>query len=118
MIFRVQKIDYQVSEAKSVRASANAPQWIIPTVRGAIVVADCLLAVAAFAVAFLVRQGGWIFDGPIGNWIWNPEFAPYGALLFFVVPVRVLVIGYYDLYRLRGEFSFVNDGLRIFKSAA
>jgi len=114
----VQKIDYQVSEAKSVRASAHAPQWVIPTVRSTIVLADCLLAAAAFAVAFMVRQGGNIFDGPISNWVWSPDFAPYGALLFFIVPVRVLVIGYYDLYRLRGEFSFVNDGLRIFKSAA
>jgi exopolysaccharide biosynthesis polyprenyl glycosylphosphotransferase len=30
----------------------------------------------------------------------------------------VLALRYYDLYRLRGEFSFFDDGLRVFKSTA
>ena len=46
------------------------------------------------------------------------EFAPYGALLLFVVLIRLLALRYYDLYRLRGEFSFFEDSIRIFKSTA
>ena len=36
----------------------------------------------------------------------------------FVVPVRVLANAYYDLYRLRGEFSYVDEGARVFKATA
>ena len=49
---------------------------------------------------------------------WSARFAPYGALLVFVVAIRLLSFRYYDLYRVRGEFSFVDDGIRIFKAAA
>ena len=49
---------------------------------------------------------------------WSARFAPYGALLLFVILIRVLALRYYDLYRLRGEFSFFDDGIRVFKSTA
>ncbi|MEJ7711018.1 MAG: sugar transferase [Pyrinomonadaceae bacterium] len=39
-------------------------------------------------------------------------------LLIFVVPLRLLVYAYYNLYRLRGEFSYVEDGVKIFKATA
>ena len=35
-----------------------------------------------------------------------------------MVLIRLLVLRYYDLYRLRGEFSFVDDGIRVFKATA
>ncbi len=44
-------------------------------------------------------------------------FAHYFELLFLVVPIRVLALFYFDLYRLRGEFSLVEDGVRVFKAA-
>ena len=53
-----------------------------------------------------------------GSFSWSSRFAPYAALLPFVVITRLLLIRYYDLYRLRGEFSFFEDGLRVFKSTA
>jgi len=53
-----------------------------------------------------------------GRLAWSEEFAPYGALLAFVVGIRLLSFRYCDLYRLRGEFSFVDDGIRIFKATA
>jgi exopolysaccharide biosynthesis polyprenyl glycosylphosphotransferase len=50
--------------------------------------------------------------------VWSARFAPYAALLMFVVAIRLLSFRYCDLYRVRGEFSFVDDGIRIFKAAA
>jgi hypothetical protein len=38
--------------------------------------------------------------------------------MLFVVVIRVLALRYHDLYRLRGEFSFVDDGFGLFKSTA
>jgi len=39
-------------------------------------------------------------------------------LLLFVVAIRLLSFRYCDLYRVRGEFSFVDDAIRIFKATA
>lgn len=69
--------------------------------------------------AYYFREGSAIFgQAGAGNFTWSTRFAPYGALLLFVVLIRVLALRYYDLYRLRGEFSFFDDGIRVFKSTA
>lgn len=105
--------------ASVVRASARAPQWVVPLIKAALVVADSALATAAFALAFYWREGGPLVVAPSSGAIsWSERFAPYGALLLFVVLIRLLVLKYYDLYRLRGEFSFIDDGLRVFKATA
>ena len=73
----------------------------------------------SFATAFYLREGGSLFQQASGGtFAWSSRFAPYGALLLFVILIRVLALRYYDLYRLRGEFSFFEDGLRVFKSTA
>jgi exopolysaccharide biosynthesis polyprenyl glycosylphosphotransferase len=116
---RAEQIKKQVGEARAVRVPARAPQWIIPTVKAMLVVADSLLAVLAFLAAFYLREGDPILHGDAGPlFAWSDAFAPYGALLLFVLPIRLLALRYYDLYRLRGEFSFVDDAARIFKATA
>lgn len=65
-------------------------------------------------LAFYVREGVPVFAGRT----WSNRFAPYAALLVFVVAIRLLSFRYCNLYRVRGEFSFVDDGLRIFKATA
>jgi FlaA1/EpsC-like NDP-sugar epimerase len=35
-----------------------------------------------------------------------------------IIPIRLLLLRYYDLYRVRGEFSFVDDAARVFKAIA
>jgi exopolysaccharide biosynthesis polyprenyl glycosylphosphotransferase len=40
------------------------------------------------------------------------------VLLPLVIPIRLLLLRYYDLYRVRGEFSFVEDVARVFKATA
>ncbi len=88
----------------------------MPLVKLALVLADALIAGVSFATAFYLREGGPIFQQ--GSFAWSRHFAPYGALMLFVILIRLLALRYYDLYRLRGEFSFVEDGIRVFKAAA
>ncbi|MDQ1707268.1 MAG: hypothetical protein QOJ88_479 [Pyrinomonadaceae bacterium] len=116
---RLEKIKSPAVEARVVRAPSRAPQWLIPAIKTALVVADIAIAGLSFAVAFLLRQSGPIF-GPAGAELygWSQSFAPYGALVLFVVLIRILSLRYHDLYRLRGEFSFFDDGLRVFQATA
>ncbi|HEX9425250.1 MAG TPA: sugar transferase [Pyrinomonadaceae bacterium] len=116
---RVDQITNLSVDASIVRAPSRAPHWVIPTIKMALVMIDALIAALSFAAAFYLREGGGIFretgEDTIG---WSARFAPYGALVLFVVLIRVLSLRYYDLYRLRGEFSFFEDGIRVFKSTA
>lgn len=116
---RVERIDRLRVEAGAVRAEGRAPVWAVPAARGALVAADALVACASFVAAFVLREGVRIVDHmPSGGWDWSLRFAPYAAVLLFVVPVRVLANAYYDLYRLRGEFSYVDDGAHVFRATA
>ncbi len=116
---RVEQIKNPLVEASIVRAPSRAPHWVIPTIKTALVVTDSLIAAFSFAAAFYLREGGVIFrQTGADNFGWSARFAPYGALVLFVILIRVLSLRYYDLYRLRGEFSFFDDGIRVFKSTA
>ena len=106
--------------AKEVRASARAPRWVVPAVKSALVAADTCVAVASFVAAYAVREGGGVLErfGPGVGFVWQPRFGPYAALLWFVVAVRLLSSAYYDLYRLRGEFSYLDECVRVFRATA
>lgn len=95
----------------------RAPRWIVPAVKVLLVIADAFAAAFSFIFAFTLREGVSAF-APEGGLAWSEAFTPYAALLFFVVGFRLLSFRYCDLYRLRGEFSFVDDGIRIFKATA
>ena len=116
---RAERIKNPRIAASTVRVPGRAPQWVIPTVKLALVVGDALIAAFSFVGAFYFREGASVFERTAnGGLMWNQEFAPYGTLLLFVVLIRLLVLQYYDLYRLRGEFSFFDDAIRLFKSTA
>ena len=101
------------------RASARAPRWVVPTVKFGLAISDVILAIAAFVLAFKLRQGqATFYRDAQGTFTWSAAFAPYGALLPLVIPIRLLLLRYYDLYRVRGEFSFVEDIARVFKATA
>lgn len=104
------------TNAAAVRASARAPHWVMPLVKGALLFADLLIATASFMVAYYLREGQPVWVS--GHIAWNRSFAPYAALLPFVLIIRVITLKYYGLYRLRGEFSFMDEGVRIFKAVA
>jgi len=104
-------------DASVVRVPGRAPRWIVPSVKVALVIADALVAAISFMLAFFVRERVSVFAAD-GGLAWGDRFAPYGALLLFVVGIRLLSLRYCDLYRVRGEFSLVDDGIRIFKATA
>ncbi|MGB9178175.1 MAG: sugar transferase [Pyrinomonadaceae bacterium] len=116
---RAERIVERESEARDVRVPGRAPAWMIPTVKTALVLADVLLAAFAFVGAFYFREHQPIVQqNSVGQYVWSARFAPYGALLVFVLLIRLLTLAYQDLYRLRGEFSFVDDAVRVFKAVA
>ena len=104
-------------DASVVRVPARAPRWIVPTVKVLLVIADAFAAALSFMLAFYTREGVSVFTSG-DAFAWSDRFAPYGALLVFVVAIRLLSFRYCNLYRVRGEFSFVDDSIRIFKAAA
>ena len=105
--------------SSSVRARARAPRWAMPLVKALLVAADAGLAAACFVAAFVLREGEPVLLGfGAGGFRWGAAFEPYGALLVLVVPIRLAAHAYHDLYRLRGEFSYVDDLARVFKATA
>jgi exopolysaccharide biosynthesis polyprenyl glycosylphosphotransferase len=114
---RAERSKRSAIDASVVRVPARAPRWIVPTVKVALIIADALVAALSFMLAFYTREGISVFATGNG-YAWSDRFAPYGALLVFVVAIRLLSFRYCDLYRVRGEFSFVDDSIRIFKATA
>lgn len=112
-----QRIRKPLTEPRTVRVPGRVPIWIMPAIKLTLVLVDILMAGSSFVIAFYLRHGSSILEQAGGS-IWNPRFSPYGALLVFIVPIRLLTFRYYDLYRLRGEFSFVDDAIRIFKATS
>src|SRR6267154_3884336 len=106
-------------EPRAVRVPARAPRWVVPMVKTLLAATDIVLATTSFTLAFYLRHHDAIFQQtPRGVLIWSREFAPYALLLPLVIPIRLLLLRYYDLYRLRGEFSFVEDMARVFRATA
>src|SRR5260370_28795716 len=107
------------TDARAVRVPARAPRWVVPLVKTFLAFTDIVLATLSFTAAFYLRHHEAIFyRTPRGALIWSREFAPYALLLPLVISIRLLLLRYYDLYRLRGEFSFVEDMARVFGATA
>jgi exopolysaccharide biosynthesis polyprenyl glycosylphosphotransferase len=100
-----------------VRVPGRAPRWIVPTVKVSLIIADAIAAAASFMLAFYARERTSVLAAD-GSLAWSNRFAPYAALLVFIVCIRLLSFRYCDLYRVRGEFSFFDDSMRIFKATA
>jgi exopolysaccharide biosynthesis polyprenyl glycosylphosphotransferase len=116
---QAERIRNRITDASAVRLPARAPSWVIPAVRVALIVTDALIAAFSFCLAFYIREGGPLIQShAAGGLSWSARFGPYGTLMIFVVLIRLLTYQYYDLYRLRGEFSLVDDGIRVFKATA
>jgi exopolysaccharide biosynthesis polyprenyl glycosylphosphotransferase len=117
---RAERTEKVKALAKVPRAAARAPGWVVPLVKTALVCADAFVAVACFCAAYAVREGGGLLAGFsfARGFAWTPYFEPYAALLWFVVLVRLVSNAYYDLYRLRGEFSYLDECVRVFRATA
>jgi exopolysaccharide biosynthesis polyprenyl glycosylphosphotransferase len=107
------------TQPTTVGAHARAPRWVMPALKVSLVLTDAAVTTLSFVLAFVLRENATILDTT--TWIggtWGPRFGPYAALLPFVILIRLLSLKYCDLYRLRGEFSFVDDGIRIVKATS
>src|SRR5437660_190775 len=106
-------------DARAVRVPGRAPVWAAPTVKTALAVTDVALTAASFALSFYLRHYQPITGRTAnGSLTWSRQFAPYAVLVPLLIPIRLLLLRYYDLYRLRGELSFVKDLTRVFKATA
>ena len=102
---------------RAVRAPARAPTWVVPLVKSLLVIVDAALTGLCFVAAFYLRHFQSVFHRAAnGSLSWIRDFAPYALLLPLIIPIRLLLLRYYDLYRVRGEFSFVDDLARVFKA--
>src|SRR5689334_16362304 len=116
---KAEPINARVTSPHAVRVAGRAPTWLVPVVKCSLVIIDVALATASFIAAFYLRHYQSVFQNSAsGLFSWSPDFAPYAVLLPLVIPIRLLLLRYYDLYRVRGEFSFVDDLARVFKAAA
>src|ERR1041385_630191 len=108
-----------ITMPEAVRVPARAPRWVVPLVKFGLAISDVVLITVSFVLAFKLRHGQAVFYRDVqGTLRWAAAFAPYAVLLPLVLPIRLLLLRYYDLYRVRGEFSFVEDIARVFKATA
>jgi len=73
---RVAQINNPLIDPSVVRAPSRAPQWVIPTVKVAMVVADGLIAATSFAGAFYIREGTPVFNKLAMERSGGSRFAP------------------------------------------
>src|SRR5438874_1475530 len=116
---KAEPIKATVTAPRAVRVPGRAPTWFVPVVKCSLVALDVVLATASFILAFYLRHYQSVFQKfASGVFSWSRDFAPYAVLLPLIIPIRLLLLRYYDLYRVRGEFSFVDDVARVFKAIA
>src|SRR5260370_29614450 len=108
-----------LTEPRAVRVAARAPRSHVPLVKPSLAITDVALTLLSFTAAFYLRHHEAILHRTAnGALTWSREFAPYAVLLPLVVPIRLLLLRYYDLYRVRGEFSLIEDVARVFRATA
>ncbi|MBN8721417.1 MAG: sugar transferase [Acidobacteria bacterium] len=93
--------------------------YLLPLFTAFIILADISIAIGSFVLAYWWRQEDAAFFRPQGAFLpvditWN--FRPYFSLLTFVPLVRIWTLRHYDLYRLKGEFSLLQDWQSLFKA--
>ncbi len=101
---------------KLVRAENRVPHWVLPSVKLSIFAFDGFLAFACFALAFIWREGEAVFSATA--WAWSKEFVPYAGVVFFAIPLRLLMLSYQRVYRFQGAFSYIAEFIKIFKAVA
>lgn len=98
------------------RAENRAPRWMMPAVKACVVGVDAALTVLCFLAAFKLREGAPILSSTA--WAWSPDFVPYAGILYFAVPVRLLMFAYERTYQYHGAFSYTRETIKIFKAVS
>ena len=106
-----------ISETTTTRRAENrVPRWVMPVVKGTVVLADAALAAFCFLAAFRLREGSAILSQTA--WAWTEDFVPYAGILYFAIPVRIAMLIYERVYQFQGAFSYTREVTKIFKAAA
>ena len=98
------------------KAAQRVPVWVMPLVKGCIIVADAMLAAASFVLAFTLREGDPVLSS--SAWAWSREFVPYVGILYFAILVRPAMLLYQRAYRYQGAFSYTQEFIKIFKAVS
>src|SRR5262247_2004122 len=130
--------DSNTLKAEKSEARITAPQhrlltWppgehLIKVISVGLVVLDGALAVLLFILAYWLRNP----EEPIFTfsridlgflslslpYAFHPSFDPYLSVLYFAPLIHVSAFWYRGLYRVRGEFSFSDDLINIFKAVS
>jgi exopolysaccharide biosynthesis polyprenyl glycosylphosphotransferase len=106
----------QAIRARAPRRSALGS--LLPV--AALVLIDLVVALAVFMAAYKLHHNSPMFIWkhkrsalPIGVW---DAFEPYFTLMLFVPFVKLYALRRNGLYKLRGEFSFAGDFIKIFNA--
>lgn len=92
----------------------RVPLWVMPLITFAVIAVDATIAVACFVAAFKARQGVPVLSD--SAWAWSKQFVPYAGILFFIVPIRLMMLAYQRVYRFSGAFSYTQEAVRIFNA--
>src|SRR5262245_49910384 len=128
--------DSNTLKAEKSEARTTAPQhrlltWppgehLIKVISVGLVVFDGALAVLLFIIAYWLRNPEepiFIFSRidlcflPLSlPYAFHPSFDPYLSVLYFTPLIQIATFWYRGLYRIRGEFSFSEDFINVFKA--
>lgn len=101
---------------KLIKAENRVPRWVLPSVKFSIFAFDGFLAFACFALAFILREGKDVFSETAIAW--SQDFVPYAGVVFFAIPIRLLMLSYQRVYRFQGAFSYIAEFIKIFKAVS
>ena len=104
------------TKSRLLRAKNRVPKWVMPLIKTAIVAVDAALAAFSFVLAFALREGNPVISATA--WAWSQDFVPYAGILYFAVPVRLVMLSYQRGYRYHGAFSYTQEAIKIFKAVA
>ena len=104
------------NEIATLKAENRVPRFVMPLVKAGVVAMDATLTVFCFLAAFNFREGTAVFSG--SAWAWSQAFVPYAGILYFAVPVRILMLVYERAYQFQGAFSYTRETVKVFKAVS
>ncbi len=109
------KAEATIKPAKKLTKAENrVPTWVLPSVKFSVLAFDGFLAFLCFALAFIFRENHAVFSNTA--WAWSKDFVPYAGVVFFAIPIRLLMLSYQRVYRFQGAFSYIAEFIKIFKA--
>lgn len=110
------KADIAIDIAEQRKLAANrVPVWVMPLVKTVIVLIDAAIAGLSFVVAFKSREGADVLSATA--WAWSKEFVPYAGILYFAIPIRIVMLASQRVYHYHGAFSYAQETFKVFKAA-